>query len=248
MKDSYSFDQDEAGLDRSYQLHLQAYQRIFSRCGLQFYVVQSDPGMMGGAESHEFMAPSEAGEDEVAFCPSCGYAANLELATSRVRLPDFQEMPLQEVATPEARTIEEVSAFLQVDPRLLIKSILVVTKDGPLLAMVRGDQQLLPSKLTRLVGEFRPADAPAEPQAVQREDGSWLLDGRLPLDELKELFGLTRLPQEEDGGYQTLGGLIMTHLGRIPKTADHFDWEGFRFEVVDMDGKRVDKVLVQRTG
>ena len=157
MKDSYSFDPDEAGLDRSYRLHLRAYQRIFSRCGLQFYVVQSDPGMMGGAESHEFMAPSEAGEDEVALCPSCGYAANLELATSKVRLPDFPKMPLQEVATPEARTIEEVSAFLRVDPRLLIKTILVVTKDGPLLAMVRGDQQLLPSKLTRLVGEFRPA-------------------------------------------------------------------------------------------
>jgi prolyl-tRNA synthetase len=157
MKDSYSFDPDEPGLDRSYRLHLRAYQRIFSRCGLQFYVVQSDPGMMGGAESHEFMAPSEAGEDEVALCPSCGYAANLELATSKVRPPDFPEMPLQEVATPESRTIEEVSAFLRVDPRLLIKTILVVTKDGPLLAMVRGDQQLLPSKLTRLVGEFRPA-------------------------------------------------------------------------------------------
>jgi prolyl-tRNA synthetase len=157
MKDSYSFDLDEAGLDRNYQLHLQAYRRIFSRCGLQFHLVQSDPGMMGGAESHEFMAPSEAGEDEVALCPSCGYAANLELATSRTRPPDFPELPLEEVATPEARTIEEVSAFLRVDPRLLIKTLLVVTKDGPLLAMVRGDQQVLPSKLTRLVGEFRPA-------------------------------------------------------------------------------------------
>ena len=157
MKDSYSFDQDEEGLERSYQQHLHAYRQIFSRCGLKFYVVESDPGMMGGAGAHEFMAPSEAGEDEVALCPSCGYAANVELAVSRVRPPDFPEMPLQEVATPEARTIEEVSKFLQVDPRLLIKSLLVVTKDGPLLAMVRGDQQLHPAKLTRLIGEFRPA-------------------------------------------------------------------------------------------
>jgi prolyl-tRNA synthetase len=157
MKDSYSFDQDQDGLDRNYQLHLEAYRRIFSRCGLTFYVVQSDPGMMGGGESHEFMAPSEAGEDEIALCPSCGYAANLELATSRVSFPDFRQEPREELPTPEARTIEEVSTFLQVDPRLLIKTIMVVTKDGPLLALVRGDQQLLPSKLTRLVGEFRPA-------------------------------------------------------------------------------------------
>jgi len=157
MKDSYSFDRDEQGLEQSYQRHLQAYQRIFSRCGLKFYMVESDPGMMGGAGAHEFMAPSEAGEDEIALCPSCGYAANIELAVSRVRLPDFQEAPLQEVATPEARTIEEVSAFLQLDPRLLIKTILVVTQEGPLLAMVRGDQQIHASKLARAVGEFRPA-------------------------------------------------------------------------------------------
>ncbi|MDH7499472.1 MAG: proline--tRNA ligase [candidate division NC10 bacterium] len=157
MKDSYSFDRDEQGLEESYQHHLEAYRRIFSRCGLEFYVVESDPGMMGGAGAHEFMAPSEAGEDEIALCPACGYAANIELATSRVRQPEFQESPLQEVATPEARTIEEVSAFLRLDPRLLIKSILVVTQRGPLLAMVRGDQQIHPSKLARVVGEFRPA-------------------------------------------------------------------------------------------
>jgi prolyl-tRNA synthetase len=157
MKDSYSFDRDEEGLEQSYQRHLEAYQRIFTRCGLEFFVVESDPGMMGGAGAHEFMAPSEAGEDEIALCPSCGYAANLELAVSRVCHPNFHQVPLQEVATPEARTIEEVCTFLQIDPRLLIKSLLVVTSDGPLLALVRGDQQLHPSKLARLVGEFRPA-------------------------------------------------------------------------------------------
>ncbi len=157
MKDSYSFDQDEDGLEESYQRHLVAYQRIFTRCGIQFYVVESDPGMMGGAGAHEFMAPSEAGEDEVALCPSCGYAANVELAISKTSVPHSQEAPLQKVATPEARTIAEVSAFLRIDPRLLIKSLMVVTGKGPLLALVRGDQQLHPAKLTRLVGEFRPA-------------------------------------------------------------------------------------------
>ncbi len=156
-----------------------------------------------------------------------------------------QALDLRKVMTPPLFVPETAPAFRLLDtfkksrPHLA----LVVDEYGAIQGLVT-----LNDILETLVGEFQPADAPAEPEAVQREDGSWLLDGRLPLDELKELFGLTRIPQEEDGGYQTLGGLIMTHLGRIPKTADHFDWEGFRFEVVDMDGKRVDKVLVQRTG
>ena len=82
MKDSYSFDADEESLEKSYQLHAAAYHKIFARCGLKFYQVESDPGMMGGAVSHEFMAPSPAGEDEAALCDKCGYAANVELAIS----------------------------------------------------------------------------------------------------------------------------------------------------------------------
>lgn len=84
------------------------------------------------------------------------------------------------------------------------------------------------------------------PQAKQRDDGSWLMDGLLPVNELKDRFNLKDLPGETEGYYQTLGGFMMTQLGRIPSTADHFEWGGLRFEVVDMDGKRVDKVLVQR--
>ncbi len=91
--------------------------------------------------------------------------------------------------------------------------------------------------LEEIVGEFE-----GEPQATQRQDGSWLLDGRLPNDEFKEIFNLRHLPAEEE--YETLGGFIMTHLGRIPKATDHFEWSGLRFEVMDMDGNRVDKVLV----
>ncbi|MEZ0396428.1 MAG: hemolysin family protein [Anaerolineales bacterium] len=91
--------------------------------------------------------------------------------------------------------------------------------------------------LEEIVGEFG-----GEPQATQRQDGSWLLDGMLPNDEFKEIFNLRHLPAEEE--YETLGGFIMTHLGRIPKAADHFEWGGLRFEVMDMDGNRVDKVLV----
>lgn len=157
MKDSYSLDADEEGLERSYKLHQEAYCRIFSRCGLKFYVVESDPGMMGGASAHEFMAPAEAGEDRIALCESCGYAANVELAPSKSTVPAFPDWALEEVATPEARTIEEVSAFLQIDPRLTIKTLMVITQEGPLVCLLRGDQQLHEKKLQRIVGEFRPA-------------------------------------------------------------------------------------------
>jgi prolyl-tRNA synthetase len=157
MKDSYSFDCDEAGLDKSYQLHLDAYKKIYSRCGIKFYVVQSDTGMMGGSMAHEYMAPSPAGEDEVALCDGCGYAANVELALSVPKKPSFPSMQFEEVSTPEKRTIEEVTRFLKVTPDLLIKSILVMSDKGPVLALVRGDQMLHEKKLAKLIGPNRPA-------------------------------------------------------------------------------------------
>jgi len=157
MKDSYSFDRDEEGLDRSYQLHLEAYNKIYSRCGIRFYVVQSDTGMMGGSMAHEFMAPSPAGEDEVALCDACGYAANVELALSVPKTPNFPSWKYEEVATPEKRTIEEVSRFLKLTPDLLIKSILMMSEKGPVLALVRGDQTLHEKKLAKLIGLHRPA-------------------------------------------------------------------------------------------
>ena len=83
-----------------------------------------------------------------------------------------------------------------------------------------------------------------EPYAVERENGSWLLDGALPVDEFKEIFPVGSLPGEERGSYQTLAGFVMTRLGRVPRAADYFEWGGLCFEVMDMDGRRVDKVLV----
>jgi prolyl-tRNA synthetase len=157
MKDSYSFDKDEEGLDKSYQLHLEAYKKIYSRCGIRFSVVQSDTGMMGGSMAHEYMAPSPAGEDDVALCDSCGYAANTELALSAPKTPKFPDWQFEEVATPEKRTIEEVTRFLKVTPDLLIKSILVMSDNGPVLALVRGDQTLHEKKLAKLIGPHRPA-------------------------------------------------------------------------------------------
>jgi prolyl-tRNA synthetase len=157
MKDSYSLDRDEEGLAKSYEFHKEAYRRILMRCGLTYHVVESDPGMMGGATAHEFMAPSGAGEDEVAICEHCHYSANVELAVSRSRQQVCPEWDLEEIATPDARTIEEVCRFLNIDPALTIKSLLLIDNDGPLLALLRGDQRLHERKLARVIGEVRPA-------------------------------------------------------------------------------------------
>jgi prolyl-tRNA synthetase len=159
MKDSYTLDPDLAALDVSYAAHQHAYCRIFDRCGIRYHVVQSDTGMMGGLGSHEFMAPSAAGEDEIALCDRCGYAANVEVARG---VPAPAEAPAWtpgEVPTPNVRTIAEVSALLGIDPRLTIKSLLYVADTaGPVLVLVRGDHALHERKLARALGEeFRPA-------------------------------------------------------------------------------------------
>ena len=154
MKDSYTLDPDEAALDRSYAAHEQAYRRIFDRCGLRYHVVESDVGMMGGFGAHEFMAPSAAGEDEIAMCDGCGYAANVELARGVPAAPEFPAWTREEVPTPNVRTIAEVSALLRIDPRLTIKSLLYIApKAGPVLALVRGDHSLHERKLARAIGE-----------------------------------------------------------------------------------------------
>lgn len=161
MKDSYSFDKDEAGLEENYRKHSEAYHRIYKRCGLEYYEVESDPGMMGGATAHEFMAPSPAGEDTIVLCGKCGYAANVELAGS---VPQAQILNGTEsgwggedVPTPDKRTVTEVSNFLKEDPTCFIKSLLLIGDKGPFLALVRGDQELHEMKLKRIVGEFRAA-------------------------------------------------------------------------------------------
>src|SRR5437867_8227062 len=114
MKDSYTFDMDQAGLDAAYDKHYQAYCRIFERCGLEYSVVEAHSGAMGGSQSHEFMVTSDAGEDLIASCEKCGYAANLEKATSK--LPPVEDLRgtagPEPVATPGQKTIEDVARFL----------------------------------------------------------------------------------------------------------------------------------------
>lgn len=154
MKDSYSFDADNEGLDRSYQMHAEAYHRIFTRCGLKYYQVESDPGIMGDMESHEFMAPTIAGEDEIVLCDSCGYSANIEVAKSGLPSPPKVKMEFKEIYTPNKKTVKEVSDYLGFDERYFIKSLLVVTEKEPLLVLIRGDQEINEKKLSRIIGEF----------------------------------------------------------------------------------------------
>jgi prolyl-tRNA synthetase len=161
MKDSYSFDVDAAGLDVAYEKHRQAYCRIFDRCGLTYMVVEADSGAMGGSQSHEFMVASDAGEDLVARCPACGYAANLEKAVSARPPAATNAEPLspEQIHTPGQKTISEVAAFLGVPESELIKSVVVVAGEKPVLALLRGDHQLSESKFAGALGvsEFRPA-------------------------------------------------------------------------------------------
>ncbi len=171
MKDSYSFDRDEAGLDVQYEAHRRAYRAIYDRTGLEWFECQSDVGMMGGTSAHEYMAPCPAGEDDVVLAP--GYAANLEVASADpqpVALPDDAE--LTEVHTPGATTVEAVTAALGVPAGALLKAFPVIAApdtDGArlVLVMVRGDHQVNPVKLQNaLRAPFRPAGEPEFSDAI----------------------------------------------------------------------------------
>jgi prolyl-tRNA synthetase len=154
MKDAYSFDRDEAGLARSYELQAGAYERIFERCGLRWYAVESDVGMMGGSGAHEYMAPCDAGENEVALAP--GYAANVEVASALpqpVELPPALQEP-REVPTPGLTTVEQVASALDVPAGALIKAMPMIAGEGGLvLVLVRGDHRLNEIKLANHLGE-----------------------------------------------------------------------------------------------
>ena len=142
----------------------------------------------------------------------------------------------QPVFVPEStRGLKILEVFKQTGIHLA----LVVDEYGVIQGLVT-----LNDIMVEIVGDVPSAGELEEPQAVQREDGSWLLDGMLPVDEFFEIFEIDEIPTEHRGSYQTLGGFVITHLGRIPSATDYFEWESLRFEVMDMDGNRVDKVLV----
>jgi len=170
MKDAYSFDADADGLARSYQAMYEAYCRIFERCGLKYLAVEADSGAMGGDVSAEFMVPCGAGEDLLASCGACGYAASIERAEpAPLPAAEAPPEPLAEIATPGSTTIEQVSRLLGVERRRLVKTIIYLADGEPVAAMVRGDHEVNESKLARLLGKSL---AKADAATIERVTGA----------------------------------------------------------------------------
>ena len=162
MKDSYSLDSTWNGLDKSYDLHAQAYKKIFARCGLNFFIVGASSGAMGGTGSQEFMMESNAGEDIIAVSADNSYAANVEVATSRVPAAprDSESKALQEVCTPNIKTIDQLAEFLKVDHNRLAKSVVYWADETPVLVLMLGNDELNEAKLMTAMGtEVRPIEA-----------------------------------------------------------------------------------------
>ncbi|HEX4805154.1 MAG TPA: proline--tRNA ligase [Conexibacter sp.] len=221
MKDAYSFDRDEEGLDASYAKHVAAYDRIFDRCGLEWYRVESDVGMMGGSGAHEYMAPCAAGEDAVALAP--GYAANVEVASAEAR-PVELPAPLErveEVHTPGLTTVEEVAGNLGVPAGALLKAYpVMVDGRGLVLVVVRGDHRVNEIKLRNALG----ADCrPAQPEEFAQKIGPAGFIGPVGADAPVLLDAAVA-----DGGYVTGANRADFHLRGVEPGRD------FAFERADV--------------
>jgi prolyl-tRNA synthetase len=154
MKDAYSFDRDEAGLDAEYNKMYDTYVTIFKRCGVPVIAVDASGGAIGGKETKEFMLLAESGEDTILTCPGCGYAANSEIADFRLVVPTPDEglKPMEKVHTPGAHTIDEVSEFLHVTPDRLVKTLILMADGKPVAALVRGDHDLNEGRFRVMIG------------------------------------------------------------------------------------------------
>jgi prolyl-tRNA synthetase len=175
MKDSYSFDRDEEGLDRSFQLHKGAYDRIFERCGLEVYAVQAESGLMGGSMSTDYLAPAATGENTLVTCENGDYAADLEIARGVPRPPEFPaslDAP-EEVETPGVTTIADVAQLLGIDEAATSKAMPVIAEGRVVLGLVRGDDRLDEVKMTEALGSaFRPATEDEILKAFGADPGS----------------------------------------------------------------------------
>jgi prolyl-tRNA synthetase len=156
MKDAYSFDVDDVNAELSYKKMFEAYNRIFSRCGLSFRPVEADSGSIGGSFSHEFLVTADSGEDGMVYCTSCDYAANLEKAEiakpEEKRIDESEFLPLEEIYTPDVRTIEEVSVFLNVTTQDIVKTLIFSADGSPVAVLIRGDEDINEIKLKNYLG------------------------------------------------------------------------------------------------
>lgn len=212
MKDAYSFDESFEKLDKSYDLHNEAYHRIFERCGIKFFVVGASSGAMGGSKSEEFMVKSEAGEDTVAHCESCGYAANVEVASSVPALIARKEESKEifEISTPAVKSIDELCAFLKIDETETAKSRVYIASDNKaVLILMSGNDEVNETKLESIIGSnFRPGH-PEELKEITGADAGSIgpvgFKGRIIAD--NRLKGLNNLYSGANKNDFHIGGI-----------------------------------------
>ncbi len=171
MKDAYSFDSSFEDLDKSYDLHYNAYKKIFDRCGIKYFIVGASSGAMGGNKSEEFMVKSDAGEDTVAYCEHCGYAANIEVATSKIEpvVRHAESKDVFEIHTPDIKSIDELCEFLGIDERETAKSRVYIFEDKPVLVLMSGNDEVNETKLESALGG---AVRPAHPEELKEISGA----------------------------------------------------------------------------
>jgi prolyl-tRNA synthetase len=171
MKDAYSFDRDEQGIDLSYKKMFDAYCRIFDRCGLRYVAVEADAGAIGGSFTEEFMVLADSGDEPVVICPGCGLAARPERVEASFRGKSGNDAPqaIEKIATPDMKTIEQLTNFLERRPEAFLKSLVYLADGEPVVAIVRGDHELSESKLATLLGctELEMADE----ETIERVSG-----------------------------------------------------------------------------
>ena len=224
MKDAYTLDATLEGLDKGYMLHDKAYRNIFDRCRLDYFVVGASSGAMGGSGSEEFMVKSDAGEDTVAHCTSCEYAANLEVATSKVdvKTRDEKSEEVKEISTPNVKTIDELCEFLNIDETQCAKSRVYIADEKPVLVLMLGNDEVNETKLQKeLGGVVRPAHPEELMEITGAEAGSIgpiEFKGRIIADNrLKDANNLYSGANKND---YHLGGI---DLKRDVKEIEYFD-------------------------
>jgi len=175
MKDAYSFDVSFEALDKSYELHDKAYRKIFDRCGIKYFIVGASSGAMGGSKSEEFMVKSDAGEDTVAHCEKCGYAANVEVAESVIEpvTRHAESKQIEKISTPNIKSIDELCEFLKIDQRETAKSRIYIHDDKPVLILMSGNDDVNETKLEKVLGgNIRPGHPEELKEITGAEAGS----------------------------------------------------------------------------
>jgi prolyl-tRNA synthetase len=172
MKDAYTFDVSYEALDVAYGLHDKAYRKIFDRCGLKYFVVGASSGAMGGTGSEEFMVKSDAGEDSVAYCSTCGYAANAEVASSKVDVigREKESKAVYEISTPNVKSIDELCEFLKIDESVCAKSRVYINDGKAVLILMQGNDEVNESKITKILGGNVRSGHPEELMAITGAD------------------------------------------------------------------------------